>query len=168
MRRSLKILGFVSIVGMAVPPLAAAVAKRRIVVVDDPEAPVISLATIFGSEDLVDRATGFRGGTTICWYGGQRLDLRQATLAEEGATLRVRCLFGGMQVLVPESWRVEVRSLPIFGGVDDDSSGPDGDGPLLTIEALCAFGGMQIATRMEDAWDMGVGRVRTPETADAG
>jgi hypothetical protein len=168
MRTSLKVLGIAAVAGLAIPPIVAAVARSRIVAVDDPDAPEVSLATIFDSGELVNRSAAFRGGTTIAWYGGQRLDLREATLAPEGATLRVRCLFGGMQVLVPESWRVEVRSIPVFGGVDDRSSGPDGDGPLLTIEAVCAFGGMQIATRAEDAWDMGGGAVPTPETADAG
>ena len=170
MRTSLKLLGLAAAAaGIAIPPLTAAVVKLRVVVVDDPESPEILLATIFDGEDLANRSVGFRGGTTTCWYGGQRLDLRGATLAEEGATLRVRCLFGGLQVLVPESWRVRVRSVPIFGAVQDDSRGPGGDGPLLTIEAISAFSGVSIDTRTDeaDAW-MGGAPIRTPESADAG
>ena len=169
MRRSTKVLGLAALVGLTIPPLAAAVAKRRLRVVDDADAPVIAFATIFDGADVANRSAAFRGGTTICWYGGQRLDLRGATLAPEGATLRVRCLFGGLQVLVPETWRVQVRTIPIFGGVQNGSLGPGGGGPLLTIEAVCAFGGVSIDTDVDEADDW-TGRrpVRTPESADAG
>lgn len=168
MRTLLKLAGVLTIAGLVIPPVAAALVKRRITTTDDPDAPEVALATIFDGEDLTNRSTAFRGGTTICWYGGQRLDLREATLAAEGATLRARCVFGGLQVLVPETWRVEVRSLPVFGGVDDRSAGADGEGPVLTIDALCVFGGVSIATRDEDAWQMERPAPKAPETADAG
>ncbi len=157
MRRSIKVagvLGLMTVAGVVVPTIAAAIAKQRAVIVDDPEAPEIALSTIFDGVELENRSTEFRGGTTVCWYGAQRLDLRGATLAPEGATLKARCVFGGLQVLVPETWRVQVRAIPVFGGVADESSGPDGDGPLLSIEAVCVFGGVSIDVRDEDAWEV--------------
>jgi hypothetical protein len=154
MRRSFKVLGLAAIAGLVIPPAAAAIAKQRAVVIDDPEASEIALSTIFDGAELENHSPEFRGGSAICWYGGQRVDLRGATLAAEGATLRARCIFGGLQVLVPGAWRVRVRSIPVFGGVQDDSSGPDGEGPLFTIEALCVFGGVSISTRDEDAWEV--------------
>jgi hypothetical protein len=42
----------------------------------------------------------FRGGEVECWYGGGVIDLRDAQLAPEGATLRVRAIFGGGQIVV--------------------------------------------------------------------
>ena len=150
MRTSVKVLGIAALAGLVIPPIAAAVAKGRVVVVDDPDAPEVALATIFDGEELENRSTEFRGGTTICWYGGQRLDLRGATLAPEGATLKARCLFGGLQVLVPATWRVQVSGIPIFGGIQDGSSGPDGDGPLLRIEAIAAFSGLTVETEDDD------------------
>lgn len=150
MRTSVKVLGVAALAGIVVPPIAAAIAKGRIVVVDDPDAPELALATIFDGEELENRSPEFRGGTTICWYGGQRLDLRGATLAPEGATLKARCLFGGLQVLVPATWRVQVQGIPIFGGIQDESSGPDGDGPLLRIEAIAAFSGLTVETEDDD------------------
>lgn len=168
MRTSLKLAGLLTIAGLVIPPVAAALTKRRIATTDDPDAPEVALATIFDGEELTNRSTAFRGGTTICWFGGQRFDLREATLADEGATLRARCIFGGLQILVPETWRVEVRSLPVLGGIDDRSAGADGAGPVLTIDALCVFGGLSIATRDEDAWRMERPAPQASETADAG
>ena len=152
MRRSIKVLGLATVAGLVVPTVAAAIAKQRAVVIDDPEAPEIALSAIFDGVEVENRSTEFRGGTAVCWYGGERLDLRGATLAPEGATLKARCVFGGMQVLVPDTWRVKVRATPVFGGVQDGSSGPEGEGPLLTIEAVCVFGGVSIDTQDEDAW----------------
>ncbi|MCU0504368.1 MAG: hypothetical protein MUE82_01130 [Chloroflexi bacterium] len=155
MRRSIKVaslLGAMAVAGVVVPTVAAAIAKQRAVIIDDPEAPEIALSTIFEGVEVENRSPEFRGGTTVCWYGAQQLDLRGATLAPDGAALRARCIFGGLQVLVPETWRVQVRSIPVFGGVQDSSSGPDGEGPLLTIEAVCVFGGVSIDTHDEDAW----------------
>ena len=151
MRTSVKVLGVAALAGLVVPPIAAAIAKGRMEIVDDPDASEVMLATIFDGEELANRSPEFRGGTTVCWYGGQRLDLRGATLAPEGATLKARCLFGGLQVLVPASWRVTVTGIPIFGGIQDGSSGPDGEGPLLRIEAIAAFSGLTVETQDDDA-----------------
>jgi hypothetical protein len=52
----------------------------------------------------------FRGGSSICWHGGQVIDLRGAALAQEGAHLDARCVYGGLQVIVPETWRVTRRA----------------------------------------------------------
>jgi hypothetical protein len=160
MRRSIKVagvLGAMAVAGVVIPAAAAAIAKQRAVVIDDPDAPEIALSTIFDGVEVANRSAEFRGGTTVCWYGAQQLDLRGATLAPDGATLRARCIFGGLQVLVPETWRVQVRSIPVFGGVQDRSPGEDGEGPLLTIEAVCVFGGVSVDTRDEDAWGVAAG-----------
>jgi hypothetical protein len=150
MRTSVKVLGLAAVAGLVIPPIAAAIAKGRMEIVDDPDAAEVMLATIFDGEEVENRSPEFRGGTSVCWYGGQRLDLRGATLAPDGATLKVRCLFGGLQVLVPATWRVQVRGIPIFGGIQDASSGPDGEGPLLRIEAIAAFSGLTVETEDDD------------------
>jgi hypothetical protein len=54
--------------------------------------------------------------------------------------------FGGVGIVIPEGWRVEVKGIPLFGGwsnkIGRDSVGADA--PLLSIEALVAFGGLDI------------------------
>ncbi len=46
------------------------------------------------------------------------LDLRDATLAPEGATLRVRAIFAGAQIIVPADWKV-VSRVGGMGGLTD-------------------------------------------------
>ena len=154
MRRSFTALGLAAVAGLAIPPIAASIEKRRHPSVGDADSDLVALSTIFDGTELHSTAIAFRGGSSICWYGGQLIDLRGAALAPEGAHLDARCVFGSLQVIVPETWRVAVRSRAVFGGTVDRSSGPEGDGPLLTIAAIAVFGGVSVTTKPEEAWDV--------------
>jgi hypothetical protein len=52
--------------------------------------------------------------------GGTRLDLRQAAVAPgEEATVDVFGLMGAVEVIVPETWIVDVQTTAVMGGVRD-------------------------------------------------
>jgi hypothetical protein len=74
------------------------------------------------------------------------VDLRQARLDPEGATLAVTAAFGGVDVIVPRGWRVESKGTPIFGGFDNNADAPpEGtDAPTLTVDMSVLFGGAEI------------------------
>ena len=90
---------------MVAGAIAAMQAKRRIGPNTMESADDIAASAIFGPLDYHSTATSLRGGTLELWYGGGVLDLRDATLAPEGATLNVKVVFGGGQVLVPATGR---------------------------------------------------------------
>jgi predicted membrane protein len=141
------------ILTMVVAAIAAVSAKKRLVPLDDPEADDVRLVAIF--EPLAFRSTAgaFRGGTVDCWFGGGVIDLREATLDPAGATLAVRSIFGGGQVVVPESWRVTLAVTGV-GGAGDTRPATDrpAEAPHLTIEGVVAFGGFGISSELpEDA-----------------
>jgi hypothetical protein len=129
--------------------VAALDAKRRLVPHHDPEADEVALVAIFGPLAFRSRARAFRGGTIDCWYGGGTIDLREATLAPEGAHLSVKAVFGGAQLIVPETWDVDSNVVGL-GGVGDARSTatrPVG-APRLTIDGFAAFGGFGIASEL--------------------
>ena len=134
---------------MAVGAVAAMSAKGRIVPTTDPAEDEITVASIFGPLAYKGTSTNFKGGTVECWYGGGVLDLREATLAPEGATLRLKAVFGGGQVLVPPTWNV-VTHVTGIGGVSDarPDAGRIADGPTLTIEGTVIFGGFQVQSEL--------------------
>lgn len=108
---------------------------------------VIRATAVFGGSELASAARQFEGAwlTAIC--GGITLDLRDAQLAPEGASVNATVAFGGIDILVPKGWRISVRSTPIFGGVEDktdQSEPPAPDAPTLHIDALTVFGGVDI------------------------
>lgn len=140
----LAVLGWiVALVGGAI---GANAVKRRTVVQDDPDADDVVLVGIFGPLDFASTARSFRGGLVETWFGGGLVDLRGAVLDPGGADLRLRAVFGGGQILVPESWRVSV-AMRGLGGVGDTRSNDDlpMDAPELRIDATVLFGGFGIS-----------------------
>jgi hypothetical protein len=137
-----------SIVGAIAAVRARADQAREV----SPEADEIELNVILQPTAFKSTATSFRGGTITCWYGGGIIDLREAVLNEAGAVLKVRAIFGGAQILVPESWDVTTKVVGI-GGIADGRrhvERPE-DAPKLTIEGTAIFGGFALASEITDA-----------------
>jgi hypothetical protein len=132
--------------------IGARMAKERIVPVDDPAADEVTLAAIFGPIDFRSTATSFRGGSLECWYGGGTIDLRGASLAAEGARLEVRAIFGGAQIVVPETWAVTTSIVGIGGAGDMRSrAGLGSQAPHLEVSGIAVFGGVGISSTMPEA-----------------
>lgn len=154
MRRLLGLLGLLAIGGMIASMAVAYREKLR----RGEQAPFnetaeeIDLSVIFDNLDATSRAHAFRGGNVDLWYGGGKLDLRQAALDPAGAELRVRAIFGGLEIDVPSSWAVDVRGRAIFGGVGGArGAGPvDESGPRLVLHVVAVFGGVAIVSRRDD------------------
>lgn len=67
------------------------------------------------------RATSdtFGGGTLTAILGGVELDLRDTTVDDGPARIDATCLFGGIDITIPEDWDVQIDILPLLGGVED-------------------------------------------------
>ena len=106
---------------------------------------VNSLVAFFGRE-VVNESQQFGGGSVFAVFGGTEIDLRGAHPVHEGAAMDVVVAFGGVEIVVPEGWRVDVKGIPLFGGWSNKTnrSLAGAEAPLLSIEALVAFGGLDI------------------------
>ena len=88
----------------------------------DEESNEINLLAPMYGIDLTSHASAFRGGAAKVIMGGIRLDLRDATLDPSGGQLMLTTVMGGIQVLIPSDWDVQVNTLqPIIGGIDAPS-----------------------------------------------
>jgi hypothetical protein len=134
----------ISSIGAAIGAIAT---KRRIVPVDSPEADEVTLRAIFEPVNFRSTAKNFRGGTVDCWYGGGIIDLRDATLDPSGARLEVRGIFGGGQIVVPDSWRVTTNVMGM-GGVGDSRARAERPvtAPLLVVDGFVFMGGFGITS----------------------
>jgi hypothetical protein len=155
-RRLIGIAVALLVAAAAAGAIAARAARERLVRRDDPEADEVALVAIFEPLQFRSRAQAFRGGTVDCWYGGGMIDLREATLDPAGATLRVKAIFGGGQIVVPDDWRVETRVTGI-GGMGDTRPAIERPvtAPLLRVEGLAVFGGFGVSSTLPegaDAW----------------
>lgn len=102
---------------------------------------------VFGGPKVASSSQSFRGASLTAIFGGVTLDLRTARPAPGGAAVNATAVFGGIEVLVPEGWQVEVSGTPILGGIEDktDHSHPaPPDAPLLEVDALSVLGGVEV------------------------
>jgi hypothetical protein len=138
------LLGWFTFVAVAA---ILAATKRRDVVPQDPAADEVDLVASFGPLEFHSESGAFRGGTVTTWFGGGTLDLRDATLDPAGATLHANALFGGGNLVVPETWNVETRIVGI-GGAGDGRPKTDRtpDAPTLRLEGTALFGGWGITS----------------------
>jgi hypothetical protein len=151
LRPLIRLLGLAFLAGLIIPPIAALMTKRRYA--DEgrgafvPEADDLDTALIFEGGEYASTAPSFTGGELLTWYGGGRLDLRGATIAPGGADLRIRAIFGGVQLIVPTAWRVEATTTtPMMGGIANMTAAPtDPDAPVLRLSTLAVFGGVAIS-----------------------
>jgi hypothetical protein len=145
--RLVAVLWFGLFVAMAGAAVAALDRKRKIVPVAAPDADEVRLAAIFEPIAFESTATAFRGGQVDLWFGGGILDLRNATLDPAGARLEVRAVFGGCQLVVPETWHVTTQVSGI-GGAGDGRPEIDRsiDAPHLTIEGVVFLGGLGVTS----------------------
>ena len=127
--------------------VAAAAALRRVLPSrGDAGSDEVALVAVLNGVQLKSRATAFRGGTMLAWFGGIAVDLREATLAP-GAHLSVHTLCGGIAVRVPAGWRLESTVQTVAGGVDVRAAAESPDAPTLTLDGFALFGGIAVGAR---------------------
>lgn len=103
---------------------------------------------VFGGTTTRERTQHLQHADVSAIFGGATLDLRQAHVDRE-ASIDAFALFGGVEVLVPEGWRVSVGGLPFMGGIVDktENDGLSDDAPVLTVNGTALFGAVEIANQ---------------------
>ncbi|WP_406242490.1 LiaF transmembrane domain-containing protein [Tissierella carlieri] len=87
----------------------------------------------------------FKGGRATAVMGGIDIDLRGAKLYNNEAHIEVNAIMAGVEIFVPDGWRVEVTGFPLLGGWSNKTRyNGDPDAPLLKIKCFVMFGGMDI------------------------
>lgn len=106
---------------------------------------VVRASAVFGSNEVIVTSQRLRGGSATALFGGVVLDLRQASLDPAGATLAATATFGGVEIVVPRGWRVEVRGTPIFGGLSSKLDPvASGEAPTLKVDATSIFAAVDV------------------------
>ena len=62
--------------------------------------------TIFGGDKKLIISKDFKGGESVCAFGGVEINLTQADI-NGNATIEVVQLFGGTKIIVPPHWKVQ-------------------------------------------------------------
>lgn len=113
-----------------------------------PETEEIDMVSIFQGTQLVSNAEPFYGGRILSMFAGTRLDLRKAAPAPTGIEIEVTMICSGLQVVVPEGWRVRFSGRNFMSGFSDATrTTADPEVPTVHITGLLAMSGLQATTK---------------------
>lgn len=107
----------------------------------------LNQAAILGGAVKKVTSQQFQTGDVLAVFGSATLDLRAAELDPKGSTLEVTAIFGGIDIIAPQDWQIDVRVSSIFGGVDDRRTTIAKElqtDQVLVIHGVCFFGGLEI------------------------
>jgi hypothetical protein len=118
----------------------------------------------FGGEPTSRTGIGIMGGfvrkgswgvprrfTSVAFWGGGEIDLREARFSEREVTIRAFAVMGGVHVIVPEDAEVDVSGIGIMGGFDHSSVGPGRPGaPRIVIKGFAFWGGVGAERKATD------------------
>jgi hypothetical protein len=144
MKRTLKwVLKSVLAIGLAVPVIAQLV-KRLVPEHGDEQSNHFQIVCLMQGRSWRSTAPCLESGTIVTVAGGVEVDLRAATLAPEGARLRVTNLMGGIDIRVPDDWHVRLEGRAFMGANDTAGlAAPHGE-PQLTVDCVTVMGGVEI------------------------
>jgi hypothetical protein len=94
--------------------------------------------------DIRVRSRQVRGGTVTAAMSGVTVDLREAALGPDGATISVQSALSSIEILVPRDWQVVCDVEAIFGGVGGERFPPPASerGPRLRLTGMVVAGGL--------------------------
>lgn len=76
-------------------------------------------------------------------FGGVELDLRDVTLKED-LMIDCFCLFGGVDIRLPENVKLEISGTPIFGGIENKYRNKEDSKVTIYVNHVTIFGGMDL------------------------
>ena len=98
----------------------------------------------YGGDKYVYHGETFHGARLDAFCGGIRMDLREAVITED-EEIDIRTFCGGIEIFVPTTVNVDVKSQSFIGGVGNHARGnADSTAPTLHVIASNFLGGVDI------------------------
>lgn len=111
----------------------------------------INVTSILGGSNYNYNSKTLKGGKLTAFMGGSKLDMRNAEMDGDSMIIDSFIMMGGMELLVPDHWRVVLQMTPIMGGVEDKTlmkedtrAGKSGKVKELVLKGVIIMGGIEI------------------------
>lgn len=102
---------------------------------------------IFGENKKQILSKDFKGGESVCVFGGAEINLTQADINGR-ISLELVQVFGGTTLIVPAHWKIETEEMvSIFGGLNDKrqlQNSVTDQTKVLVLKGTSIFGGIDI------------------------
>ena len=80
-------------------------------------------------------------------FGGGDYNLQHAKIPSGSAYLELTATFGGIEVRVPDNWKLEISGTPVLGAMENKTRQITSENeaqPVLRIKYTAIFGGIEI------------------------
>lgn len=85
----------------------------------------INLSFILGGGNHVFTSQNLTGGNITAILGGGKIDLRRAGCEGDTLTIDAFAFWGGIEIMVPYHWKVNIQGTPIMGSFENQTSSID-------------------------------------------
>jgi len=112
------------------------------------------LSFIFGGGEHRFASDRFKGGKLFAFMGGGTIDLRDADIqVDDHAVIDLFAFMGGIEIIIPRHWDVNIQGTPILGGIDNKTviiskeeiaAHPEKAIKKLTIKGMAIMGGIEV------------------------
>ncbi|MFE2039475.1 DUF1707 domain-containing protein [Streptomyces sp. NPDC059477] len=91
--------------------------------------------------------------TSVAFWGGGEIDLREANFAEREVVINCVAIMGGVNIIVPPGVEVVVRGIGVMGGFDHREDGVPGDpgAPRVIVTGFAFWGGVGVERKVTRA-----------------
>ncbi|HTR98031.1 MAG TPA: DUF5668 domain-containing protein [Candidatus Acidoferrales bacterium] len=113
----------------------------------------IRAAAFMGGATRRSLSTALRGAELSAVMGGIELDLREAKPADQRVVVDVFAWWGGIEIVVPDDWRIEAEVTPVLGAFEDQREAVTADETTgtLVLRGLVIMGGVVLRDRPSDS-----------------
>ena len=112
---------------------------------DIEQASDFSVLAIMGANTRRVSSQAFHSADVSAVMGGVELDLREAHAAAERVYIDVFAWWGGIDIMVPDGWKVESQGVPVMGAIEDNTYPPSGTPTaILVVRGVAIMGGVEI------------------------
>ncbi len=105
----------------------------------------VNAVAVLGSVNRRISSAAFTGGEVSAVLGGAVIDLRDARISGREATIEVLAMMGGVELRVPDGWRILGEVTSVLGSVDDRTRVAPAEGaPTLRVHGTALLGSVEI------------------------
>ncbi len=109
----------------------------------------VNTVSVFNGSKRYVTSKNFIGGETVSIFGGTEINLLNADF-DGTITLDNTVIFGGLKLIVPQNWEVNLNATAIFGGVEDKRLSAveivSDDDKVLRVTGTVVFGGIDVVS----------------------
>jgi Domain of unknown function (DUF5668)/Cell wall-active antibiotics response 4TMS YvqF len=115
--------------------------------VGSPDADFSGVAILGGFKRRIT-SKNFKGGSVLSVMGGFQIDLRQADMEGDTATIEAMSFMGGGEIKVPDGWLVSMEGMSLFGAfvdeTDQQTPSVPGTQKRLIMKGVSLMGGIVV------------------------